>query len=64
MRVKEIPILLKEAKLTVSIESHPMLIVIDQGKAKSYHLPNFGETVVVCHNGKVKRVKIEEGEEF
>ncbi|UTR16850.1 XtrA/YqaO family protein [Salipaludibacillus sp. LMS25] len=64
MRGKEIPIHLKEAKLTVSIDSHPMLIVIDQGKAKSYHLPNFGETVVVCHNGKVKRIKIEEGEEF
>ncbi|AST93021.1 hypothetical protein BC6307_18030 [Sutcliffiella cohnii] len=39
-------------------------IVICDGKAKITHLPVHGETKIITHQGKVKRVKFDEGEEF
>lgn len=39
-------------------------IVVCEGKAKITNLPNHGETKIVTHQGKVKRVKFDEGEEF
>ncbi|AOH54516.1 hypothetical protein ABE28_009145 [Peribacillus muralis] len=39
-------------------------IVVCDGKAKFIQLPNHGETRIVTHQGKVKRVKFDEGEEF
>ncbi|KYG31932.1 XtrA/YqaO family protein [Alkalihalobacillus trypoxylicola] len=42
----------------------PCVIVISDGKARLAKLPDHGETRVVTHQGKVKRVKFDEGEEF
>jgi hypothetical protein len=39
-------------------------IVVCEGKAKLTELPDHGETKIVTHQGKVKRVKFDEGEEF
>lgn len=40
------------------------VIVICDGKAKIRELPPFGEYRIVTHQGKVKRMRREEGEEF
>lgn len=40
------------------------VIILSQGKAKVAELPAFAETKIVTHQGKVKRVKWDEGEEF
>ncbi|MBY0122174.1 XtrA/YqaO family protein [Bacillus sp. S/N-304-OC-R1] len=39
-------------------------IVVCDGKARFTELPEHGETKIVTHQGKVKRVKFDEGEEF
>lgn len=39
-------------------------IVVSEGKAKLARLPHHGETKIITHQGKVKRVKWDEGEEF
>jgi hypothetical protein len=39
-------------------------IVVCDGKAKLTKLPDHGETKIVTHQGKVKRVKFDEGEDF
>jgi len=40
------------------------VIILSQGKAKVADLPAFAETKIVTHQGQVKRVKWDEGEEF
>lgn len=40
------------------------VIVICEGKAKIRELPPFGEFKIITHQGKVKRMRKEEGEEF
>lgn len=40
------------------------VIVISEGRAKIRELPPFGEYRIVTHQGKVKRMRKEEGEEF
>ncbi|MGE7944084.1 XtrA/YqaO family protein [Lysinibacillus xylanilyticus] len=40
------------------------VIILSQGKAKVAELPAFAETKIVTHQGQVKRVKWDEGEEF
>ncbi|HBZ09143.1 MAG TPA: hypothetical protein DEO65_04535 [Bacillus bacterium] len=40
------------------------VIVICDGKAKLRELPPHGEYKIVTHQGKVKRMRKEEGEEF
>ncbi|MEI3607089.1 XtrA/YqaO family protein [Pseudogracilibacillus sp. SE30717A] len=40
------------------------VVVICDGKAKIRELPPFGEYRIVTHEGKVKRMRREEGEEF
>lgn len=40
------------------------VIVVSEGKAKVRQLPQFGEYKIVTHQGKVKRMRREEGEEF
>lgn len=40
------------------------VIVICDGKAKLRELPPHGEYKIVTHQGKVKRMRREEGEEF
>ncbi|USK61317.1 XtrA/YqaO family protein [Peribacillus asahii] len=39
-------------------------IVVCDGKARLTRLPEHGETKIITHQGKVKRVKFDEGEEF
>lgn len=52
--------------LTVDIMDIPTscVIVICDGKAKLRELPTHGEYKIVTHQGKVKRMRMEEGEEF
>lgn len=40
------------------------VIVVSGGKAKIRELPLFGEFRIVTHQGQVKRMRKEEGEEF
>ncbi len=40
------------------------VIVICGGKAKIRELPPHGEYTIITHQGKVKRMRREEGEEF
>lgn len=40
------------------------VVVISEGKAKVRELPQHGEYRIVTHQGKVKRMRREEGEEF
>ncbi|WP_404814886.1 XtrA/YqaO family protein [Psychrobacillus faecigallinarum] len=53
-------------QLTVDIMDIPTscVIVICDGKAKLRELPTHGEYKIVTHQGKVKRMRTEEGEEF
>ncbi|MGG0718698.1 XtrA/YqaO family protein [Robertmurraya massiliosenegalensis] len=39
-------------------------IVVCDGKARLTELPPHGETKIITHQGKVKRVKFDEGEDF
>ncbi len=39
-------------------------IVVCDGKVKLTRLPEHGETKIVTHQGKIKRVKFDEGEDF
>lgn len=56
----------KTNKLELDIMEIPSscVIVICDGKAKIRELPPFGEYRIVTHQGKVKRMRREEGEEF
>lgn len=40
------------------------IVVICDGKAKIRELPTFGEYRIITHQGKVKRMRRDEGEEF
>ena len=53
-------------KLEIDIMDIPSscVIVICDGKAKLRELPPYGEYKIVTHQGKVKRMRREEGEEF
>ncbi|MET1247639.1 XtrA/YqaO family protein [Sporolactobacillus sp. STCC-11] len=65
MRLKEMKIDTATMSLQLDImELHNKVIVIGDGKAKVTDLPEHGETTIVTHQGKVKRVKWDEGEEF
>ncbi|HLR91942.1 MAG TPA: XtrA/YqaO family protein [Atopostipes sp.] len=39
-------------------------IIICEGRAKLRALPSFGEYRIITHQGKVKRMQIEQAEEF
>ncbi|WP_424475370.1 XtrA/YqaO family protein [Oceanobacillus kimchii] len=64
MRLKQIPF--KQGKLNVDIENKdkPFVLVYSNGEAKLSYLPDHGETKVITHQGRVKRIKFDEGEEF
>lgn len=65
MRLKEMKVDPATMRLELDImELNNKVIVIGDGKVKMADLPNFGETRIVTHQGKVKRVKWDEGEEF
>jgi hypothetical protein len=40
------------------------VVVISEGKEKIRELPEHGEYRIVTHQGKIKRMRKEEGEEF
>lgn len=68
MRLKDIDIYLKDGKMGVNIPSgyevSPFCIIYGSGKARIVRLPVHGETKLVTHQGKVKRIKFDEGEDF
>ena len=65
MRMQDLEINV-EGRLLVDIMelADSCVIVLSQGKAKVAELPAFAETKIVTHQGQVKRVRWEEGEEF
>jgi hypothetical protein len=66
MRLSNIEINPSTMKLEIDIMElkGSFAIVVCEGKAKLTPLPVHGETKIVTHQGKVKRVKFDEGEEF
>jgi hypothetical protein len=51
-------------ELDVTKPKGSFAVVVCDGKAKMTELPQHGETKIITHQGKVKRVKFDEGEEF
>ncbi|SFI35571.1 MULTISPECIES: XtrA/YqaO family protein [unclassified Bacillus (in: firmicutes)] len=66
MRLQDVEINPSTMKLEVDIigKKGIFAIVVCDGRAKITELPDYGETKIVTHQGKVKRVKFDEGEEF
>lgn len=66
MRLKEMKVDPYSMQLNVDImgNKESFAIVVCDGKARMTELPEHGETIIVTHQGKVKRVKWDEGEEF
>ncbi|MGE8207663.1 XtrA/YqaO family protein [Heyndrickxia sp. NPDC080065] len=66
MRLKDIEINPSTMRLEVDIMEleGSFAIVVCDGKARLTPLPEHGETKIVTHQGKIKRVKWDEGEEF
>ena len=66
MRLQDIDINPSTMKLEIDImeQKGSFAIVVCDGKARLTELPPHGETKIVTHQGKVKRVKFDEGEEF
>lgn len=55
-----------QGMLNIDIMELPIncVVVISEGKAKVRELPEHGEYKIVTHQGKVRRMRREEGEEF
>ncbi|NBJ68892.1 MULTISPECIES: XtrA/YqaO family protein [Clostridia] len=66
MRLKDIQINPETMTLEIDLlkQKENFVVVVCEGKAKLTELPVHGETKIVTHQGKVKRVKFDEGEEF
>lgn len=66
MRLQDISINPDTMRLEIDIMEKygSLVIVICDGKAKLTELPEYGETRIITHQGKVKRVKYNEGEEL
>lgn len=66
MSLQELLINPSTMKLEIDIMSVPenCVVIISEGKAKIRELPPFGEYKIITHQGKVKRMKKEEGEEY
>lgn len=65
MRMKPINID-SQGFLNIDIMDLPIscVVIISEGKAKISELPAFSETKITTHQGKVTRVKWDEGEVF
>ncbi|KON88961.1 hypothetical protein AF332_20670 [Sporosarcina globispora] len=65
-RLKTIEINPKTNRLEIDImeQKESFAIVVCDGRARLTVLPDHGETKIITHQGKVKRVKFDEGEEF
>lgn len=66
MRLKNIEINSITGKMEIDTTKYdkPVVILISGGQAKQTFLPDHGETKLVTHQGKLKRVRFDEGEEF
>lgn len=66
VRLKEIKIDPSTMRLEIDIMGlkGSFAIVLCNGTAKITELPDHGETKIITHQGKVKRIKFDEGEEF
>ncbi|ELK47202.1 XtrA/YqaO family protein [Halobacillus sp. BAB-2008] len=68
MRLNQLPIEISDGKINIELdiqeEDTPICVVYCGGKAKMTTLPDHGETKVITHQGKVKRIRYDEGEEF
>ncbi|SEA53362.1 hypothetical protein SAMN05421743_105202 [Thalassobacillus cyri] len=68
MRLNQVPANIENGKLNIEMDlpegNSPFCVVYCEGKAKITFLPEHGETKVITHQGKVKRVKFDEGEDF
>lgn len=66
VKLQEIKINADTMKFEVDIlkQKESFAIVVCDGKAKLTTLPHHGETKIITHQGKVKRVKFDEEEEF
>jgi NAD kinase len=66
VRLRELTINPSTMKIEIDImeQKGSFAIVICDGKAKITELPAYGETKIITHQGKVKRIRFEEGEEF
>ncbi|WHY63246.1 XtrA/YqaO family protein [Cytobacillus firmus] len=65
-RLKTIDINPRTNRLGIDImeQKGRFAVVVCDGKARITELPAYGETKIITHQGKVKRVKFDEGEEF
>ena len=65
MRMKKLEIS-NEGLLKVDIMELPenCVIVVSKGQAKVSELPEHAETKIITHQGKVKRLRWDEGEDF
>lgn len=65
MRMKELEIDVSNIlKLELNKLPKACIIVLSEGKAKISELPPFCETKIYTHQGKVQRIKWDEGESF
>jgi hypothetical protein len=66
MKLKDLCINQKSMKLEIDLLRYKgdFAVIVSDGKAKITRLPEHGETKIITHQGKVKRVKFDEGEEF
>lgn len=65
-RLKKIEINPRTNRLEIDImeQKGSFAVVVCNGKARLTELPPHGETKIITHQGKVKRVKFDEGEDF
>lgn len=65
-RLKTIEINPRTNILEIDMMEHKgsFAVVVCEGKARITELPVHGETKIITYQGKVKRVKFDEGEEF
>lgn len=65
-KMENIDVNMQTGSLDIDIlkRDKPCVIVCSGGKAKLKELPEHGETKIITHQWKVKRVRQEEGEEF
>ncbi|MFJ7932289.1 XtrA/YqaO family protein [Peribacillus sp. NPDC096448] len=64
LQVIEINPSTKRLEIDVMEQEGSFAIVFCDGKAKLTQLPNHGETKIITHQGKIKRIKFDEGEDF
>lgn len=64
MRMKELKIETGQLNLDIMELPESCVIIISKGIAKIAELPRYAETRIITHQGQVKRVKWDEGEEF